>query len=162
MLTNFEKKLQPRCFTWSSIRLYEMHQIYKNRHFSYLVYFHIWSEHRNINLWPQPDCIRSIYPCDIYLLNVNNGNTRAISDNCSKLEKDTGIASMTSFWYLFVNFDFTHCPCVSFANCKKVNAGWVQDYIDQKKSWTSVCRNAWKIQRILKRWVFLIIWELQQ
>ena len=46
-----------------------------------------------------------IIPAVIYLFKVNSKNTRAMCDICSKLIIDTKTKSLTSFKFLYVNFE---------------------------------------------------------
>ena len=41
--------------------------------------------------------IPNLYPANIYLFKVNNGNIRAISEICSKYKKDNRMTPLTSF-----------------------------------------------------------------
>ena len=56
-------------------------------------------------------------PASIYLLKVNNGNTRTIPEICLK--------SMISFWCLYSKLwtDFTYCSSVSIGIFERVNVG---------------------------------------
>ena len=72
------------------------------------------------------------YPGRIYLLKVNNGNTRALSETCSKL---TMKSSERRQWCCSGNF--THCSDVSIIDFQQVNTGWKQFLWHCKITWLS-------------------------
>ena len=66
-------------------------------------------------------------PASIYLLKVNNRNTRNKVWNMFKVNnKDSRMTSMTSFWclYCWLRTYFTPCSSVSISNFEHVIAGW--------------------------------------
>ena len=46
-----------------------------------------------------------VFPADIYLLKINDTNTRTRSQICSKLAINTSERRQASFWYFYVNFE---------------------------------------------------------
>ena len=65
------------------------------------------------------------FPAGIYLLKVNNRNTRTKCEICSKLT----VKISASFWYFYCWLwtYFTHCSSVSIVNFEHVFAGWIRD-----------------------------------
>ena len=75
---------------------------------------------------PKPSNFFNCCPAGIYLLKVNNRNTRTRCEICLKLTKNT---PERRHWrrsgVFIVNFEFTPCSSISIVNFEQVNAGWV-------------------------------------
>ena len=65
-------------------------------------------------------------PAGNYMFKVNNRNTRARCEICSKLAIKIPERRLASFWYLYCYLltYFTPCSSVYIVNFEQVNAGW--------------------------------------
>ena len=71
--------------------------------------------------------LESDNPAGIYLLKVDNGNTRTMYDICLIVTTKTPERrQLKSFWcfYCYLWIDFTHCYGVSILDFEQVNTGW--------------------------------------
>ena len=67
-----------------------------------------------------------IKPAGIYMLKVNNRNTRARCEICWKLTIKIPERRLASFWYIYCYIwtYFTPCSSISIVNFEHVIAGW--------------------------------------
>ena len=88
--------------------------------------FDIWQATKYVSGW-YPAAWQSYFPVGIYLLKVNNNNTRTRCEICSKLTIKTAERRLASFWCLYYQLwtYFTPCSSVSVVNFEYVNTNWV-------------------------------------
>ena len=79
------------------------------------------------------------YPTDIYLLKVNDRNTRKRCEICSKLT----IKAPDTIWFLYCSLwtHFTTCSSVFIVNFEQVNPGWI-GWLKRENFWELVLSEA--------------------